>query len=103
MNLETLFSFVQLAAAASIPVLGNLILKRLKTPSDTDRAQQLAIIANAAASLIVLRNPGSNWRMLLAETIKQISGAAGLTTRNSAAIEREAAAALIRAGIKPAS
>lgn len=101
MDLSNLLSYVQLAVTVSIPILGRMIVTRLRTPSDVDRAQQLSIIANAAAALIVMRNPTSDWRMLLEQTIKQISAAAGLSTRNAAAIEREAAAALMRAGIKP--
>ena len=95
--LHTLAPVATLALQLSVPVLGGLIVKRLHTPTDHQRAELLSRIANAAASLVVLKNPTGNWSNLLASTIRDISNAAGLPTTNAAAIEREAAAALTRA------
>ena len=97
MTLDTLQPYITLLAQISIPIFGLLIHKRLRTPADHQRAELLSRIANAAAALVVAKNPGDSWRNLLATTVREISNASGLPTSNVAAIEREAAAALARA------
>lgn len=100
LSLDTLQPIVTLLAQASLPLIGLLIHKHLRTPSDHQRAEHLSIIANAAAALVLAKNPSDSWRNLLANTINELSNAAGLPTQNSDAIKREAAAALTRAGVK---
>lgn len=77
------------------------ITRALKTPRDWERAQLLALIAEAAAALVVSINPRAPWANLLQETIKQIAAAAGLPIRDRAAIERAAASALAQLGKLP--
>jgi hypothetical protein len=96
MTLDSLQPYINLIAQVSIPILGLLIHKRLRTPSDHQRAELLSRIANAAAALVLTKNPTDSWRNLLANTVREISNASGLPTSNMAAIEREAAAALMR-------
>jgi hypothetical protein len=95
-----------------LPVLKNLvpvagiaaaawIVKHIKKPSDKERADLLSIIANASAAYVLTLNPGAAWADLVRDVIQAISASAGLPTRNVQAIEREAAAALIRLGKAP--
>lgn len=101
MKLDTLQPIVSLIAQVSIPILGLLIHKRLRTPSDHQRAELLSKIANGVATLSLAKNPNSPWRVLLADTIAELNRASGLPTTNSDVIKREAAAALKRAGATP--
>ncbi len=80
-SIETLQPIVALIVNASIPLIGLLIHKRLRTPSDQQSA----------------KNPTDSWRNLLASTVREVSNAAGLPTKNAGAIERAAAAALVSA------
>lgn len=101
-----MFSFYSISSLIG-PVLGlvgtaigGLILRRLHTPTDHDRAVILAQIANGAASLVVSLNPTAKWKDLLVSTITAIESAAGLPTKNAGAIERAAADGLARLGVK---
>lgn len=99
--IETLKPLLALAAQAAVPVIGLLISRSLHTTAQHKRAEHLSIIANAAAAIVLAKNPSDSWRNLLASTIAELSNAAGLPTQNADAIKREAAAALTRAGVKP--
>ncbi len=46
---------------------------------------------------MLAKNPTDSWRNLLANTVREVSNAAGLPTKNAGAIERAAAAALVSA------
>lgn len=91
-----LFHIVSLIATVGIPVLATWLVKKLKTPSDLERAGLLAHIAEAAAALVVSINPKADWATLLEQVVQQIASAAGLPTTNQAAIQRAAAAALLK-------
>lgn len=92
------FGIVQLVATVAVPVLGAWLIKKFKTPTDLDRAQLLAHIAEAAAALVVNLNPKAPWAELLQQVVQQIVSAAGVPTTNQAAINRAAAAALVKLG-----
>lgn len=79
-------------------IIGGLLLRRLSKPSDKARAEHLALIAGAAAALVRSKYPNATWSQLLQETVREISMAAGLPTRNGSAINRAAAEALSRLG-----
>jgi hypothetical protein len=91
---NTLMPLVAVAAAG-------VIARYIKTPGDKARADLLSTIANGAAAYVLSLNPNAAWADLLRDVIQAISSAAGLPTRNVQAIEREAAAALIRLGRVP--
>lgn len=74
--------------------VGAWIARKLKTPTDLDRAHLLEKIATDAAALVVAMYPGRSWSELLQLVIQQVSTAAGLSTRNANAIQRAAASAL---------
>jgi hypothetical protein len=65
------------------------------------RAFLLRMIAEDAAALVVALNPKAPWAQLLAAVVQQVATAAGTPTQNQAAIERAAAAALVRMGKLP--
>ena len=80
-------------------VLGLALAHRIVTPSDQARAELLSKIANDAAALVILKNPGSTAAQLLQQLITQMSLAAGLPTSSQQAIARAAAAALKSHGV----
>ncbi len=90
---------VQLVAGIAVPVIGAWFVKKFKTPTDLERAQLLAHIAEAAAALVVSLNPKADWATLLQQVVAQIAGAAGLPTSNASAINRAATLALMKAGV----
>ena len=92
--LNTLIPVAAIAAAG-------WIAKHIKKPSDKDRADLLSIIANGAAAYALSLNPNAAWADLVRNVIQSISASAGLPTKNVQAIEREAAAALVRLGKVP--
>ena len=92
--IQNLIPFAAIAAAA-------WIFRRIKTPSDKERADLLSIIANAAAAYVVSLNPSAAWADLVRDVIQAISASAGLPTKNVQVIEREAVAALVRLGKVP--
>jgi len=94
-DLTTLLAPVLLGAAVSV---GNWIAGRFKSPTDHERAVLLAHIADGAAALVFSLNPKGSWNDLLKATITAIESAAGLPTSNNAAIQRSAAAALVKLG-----
>lgn len=94
-------NIVNLVATVAIPILGGWLIKKLKTPTDLERAALLEKIAEAAAALVVAMNPKADWATLLQAVIQQIASAAGLPTNNQAAINRAAAAALTKLGKAP--
>ena len=69
--------------------------------SDAVRAQLLRLVAEEAAALVISLNPNQPWASLLANVIQQIAGMADPPTRNQAALQRAAAAALLRLGKSP--
>lgn len=85
------------ALQAGVLVVGWLISRRLKAPEQRARAEALARIANDTAAAVYAANPGASWAKLLEETVRELSAAAGLPTRNEGAIQRAAAGALARA------
>jgi hypothetical protein len=93
-------SIISLLASVAIPALGAWFIKKYKTPTDLDRAQLLAHIAEAAAALVVSLNPKADWATLLQQVVQQIASAAGLPTNNAAAINRAAALALTKVGVQ---
>lgn len=82
-------------------LLGAWLSKRIVTPKDGERASLLAEIARGAAALVVSLYPKASWAELLEQTVNQIAAAAGVPTRNAAAIQRAAAEALARLGKLP--
>lgn len=94
---STLNQVVPFAALA----LGGWIAKRIKTPTDAERAALLSRMAEDAAALLVSTKRTASWAVLLQELVRTLSTAAGIPTRNAGALERAAAAALIKAGAKP--
>jgi len=90
-NWEALLTPVILALASAIGVWAT---RHIKTPSDVDRAALLAQIAKSAAALVVNTHPNAPWATLLEQTVQQIAAAAGVPTKNGAAIQRAAAEAL---------
>lgn len=92
-------SIVQLIASVAVPALGAWLIKKYKTPTDLERATLLSHIAEAAAALVVSLNPKADWATLLQQVVAQIASAAGLPTNNMAAINRAAAAALMKVGV----
>lgn len=70
------------------------LVKKVKTPTDLERAQQLAIIAKAAAALVVSLNPRGTWSELLADIVNRLLVSSGIPTASRSAVERAAAAAL---------
>jgi len=89
--------------SAGALVFGGWLARKVATPKAHDRAATLAYIASGAAAGAVVAMPGSTWAKLFEDTVKQIAAAAGLPTTNRAAINREAARALLELGIKPDS
>jgi hypothetical protein len=83
-------------------VIGTFFGRRIIRPRDSERAQLLAEIAKAAAALAVAMNPSASWASLLQNVINQVATAAGVPTKNQAAIQRAAALALTDLGVKPA-
>ena len=96
--LEFIQSMLSLVAIA----VGGLIAHKINKPTDVDRATILARIAEGAAALVLSLYPGKSWAELLKLTVQQIIAAAGIPTKNAAAIERAAAAALLKHGVTPA-
>lgn len=82
-------------------VIGTWLGSRIIQPRDHDRAAHLDAIAQGAAALAVSLFPNATWLVLLEQTVKQIASAAGVPTRNVAALNRAAAAALTRLGKAP--
>lgn len=97
-SLDLLQNVLGLAAV----IIGGLIAHGIRKPTDSERAAILARIAEGAAALVVSLNPGKAWGELLKLTVQQIIAAAGIPTKNAAAIERAAAAALLKHGVSPA-
>lgn len=89
--------WLAIAAIVLVAVIGH----RLTAPSAKERAELLAALAQDAAALAVSMNPNASWAALLANVITQVSTASGAPTRNHAAIQRAAAAALTRLGVRP--
>jgi predicted MFS family arabinose efflux permease len=83
-------------------VIGSWLGSRIVKPRDSERASLLAEIAKAAAALAVSMNPNASWKLLLVNVVNQIATAAGVPTKNQAAIQRAAALALTDLGVKPA-
>lgn len=65
------------------------------------RAHLLRQIAEDAAALTIQRYPKATFEQSLGFVVQAMSSAAGLPTRNGAALERAAAGALIRYGKQP--
>lgn len=87
----------QLASLAGL-VLGALLLRRLKTPNDRERAQLLAALARDAAAIMIARNPNARWP----ELVRLVANAIGTKiTDNREVIERAAAGALMDRGQRP--
>jgi len=82
-------------------VIGTFFGRRIVQPRDHERAQLLNDIARAAAALAVSMNPNASWALLLQNVINQVATAAGVPTKNAAAIQRAAALALTDMGVKP--
>lgn len=95
MHWDALLTPIILAVATAI---GGWAARHIKKPSDMDRAALLAQIAKAAAALVVNTHPNATWATLLEQTIQQIASAAGVPTKNGAAIQRAAAEALAAMG-----
>lgn len=96
-----MFGFLEAIVGPVALIVASLIIRSIKNPTDRDRASLLSTIANAAAALVVSKNPTAPWANLLADVIREISTAAGLPTQNAKAIERAAAEALAAQGVKP--
>jgi len=94
-------NIINLVATVAVPVLGAWLIKKLRTPTDLDRATLLAHIAEAAAALVVSLNPKADWATMLQQVIQQIASASGLPTNNQAAITRAATLGLLKAGVQP--
>jgi uncharacterized membrane protein len=92
-------SLVGLAAT----LLGTWLGTRFLKPKDHDRALLLEKIAEGAAALVVATFPTASWATLLQNVVTQVAKAAGLPTQNGDAIERAAAAALLKLGKAPAA
>jgi hypothetical protein len=103
MHLSWLMPVVQTLIPVAAIAAAGWIAKHIKKPSDKDRADLLSIIANAAAAYVLSLNPNARWADLVRDVIQAISSSAGLPTKNVAAIEREAAAALVRLGRMPSA
>lgn len=78
-------------------IVGTVLALRIIKPDDAKRAELLARIANDAAALVVAMYPTKPWADMLRLVIEAITKAAGVPTKNAAAIERAAASALERA------
>lgn len=100
-DLGSLLPFVGPLLGIIGTAIGGLVLKRLHTPTDHDRAVILAHIADGAAALVASLNPKQSWPDLLKAVVTAIESAAGLPTSNAGAIERAAAAALVKLGKAP--
>jgi len=75
-----------------------LLALRFKTPTSSDRAQLLTKIIEDTAALVVNMTPRATWAQLLKDVVAQALTVSSLPTKNKAAIERAAAAALVKLG-----
>ena len=89
--------WITLAAMA----IGSFFAHRATSVKDHQRAELLSQIAAGAASLALSMNPNASWAKLLDNVVNQVATAAGVPTKNGAAIQRAAAAALTELGVKP--
>jgi hypothetical protein len=95
MSLDFLLTIAAPVFQSAAMLVGVWIAKKITTPTDHARAELLARIAQSAAALVVMNNPGASWANLLDMTVREISNAAGVPTTNHSAITRAAAAALV--------
>ena len=84
-------------------IVGGLAARHIKTPSDAQRAANLAQLAADAAALVAGNNPKNTYAQLLPMVVQAVSSGAGVPTDSGPAIERAAAGALARLGKLPAS
>jgi hypothetical protein len=82
-------------------IVGGLLARLARGPAAAERARLLRDIAHDAAALALSMNPTASWASLLQNVINQVATASGTPTRNQAAIQRAAAAALTELGVKP--
>lgn len=94
-------SWINPLIALLATALGGFFAHRFTSPKDLERASLLSKIAAGAAAFMVGLYPNKAWAELLQLVIGQIAAAAGLPTKNAAAIERAAADALAQLGKLP--
>lgn len=99
---DTLLPVVTLLLQSIIPIALVWIGKHTSTQKDAARAAALQHIADGAAALVLANNPANAWAQLLKRTIEMLQQSPAVPTTNAEALERAAASALTRLGVKPA-
>lgn len=97
MKLSTLIPYLQLLATALIPAAAAWIVRRIKNPTDAERAQLIGRIAEDAAMLLISKFPTWDAARLIAELIRQLRSQINVPTANEGVLERVATAAVTRA------
>lgn len=101
MNQNTILPVVQSLVSVLVPALLLWIGKHVHSGKDSARAAALQAIADGAATLVLANNPNNGWAQLLKRTIEQLKDIPATPTTNAAALERAAANALTKLGVKP--
>ena len=90
-------TFLTAMVPVAIVAAGGWLAKSLRTPTELDRAQHLAILANDVATTVCDLMPQATWAAKVEQAVQQLSKAAGLPTTNTDAIRRAAVSGVARA------
>ena len=84
-----------------VPALLGWIGKHVRSSKDSARATALQHIADGVAAIVLANNPSNAWAQLLKRTVEALQQAPATPTTNAEVLERAAASALTKLGIKP--